>query len=106
MILKKPNRQDVVVDVLSWTTCLQVEPKQADRVVLGLFFWTFSFTVFFCSSSSRSEVSSRKRAVESKYICIQLISIGALPVQPQVLTDYRLPKKNKTNKKRQKAAQA
>lgn len=62
----------------------------------GAFFGHFLLQFFFfCCSSSRSEVSSRKRAVESKYICIQLISIGALPVQPQVLTDYRLPKKQK-----------
>lgn len=72
--------------------------KASNRVALVGFFCTFSFTVFFCSSSSAvSEVSSHKRAVESKYICIQLISIGALPVQRRVLTDYRLPERNPKN---------
>lgn len=47
MILKKTKQGQDVVDVLSWTTCLQVEPKQADRVVLGLFLDIFFYSFFF-----------------------------------------------------------
>lgn len=74
--------------------------KASNRVALGVFLYIFFYS-FFCSSSSVSEVSSHKRAVESKYICIQLISIGALPFQRRVLTDYRLPERNPKNDRKE-----
>lgn len=101
---KKGTNRMVLTDVLSCTTCFFRYNKSKQQggfpCLQGkhfFFFCTFCFTVFFFSFLlSKWSKFPFKRAVKSKYSCIQLISIGALSFEQRVvLTDYRLPEMQK-----------
>lgn len=87
----------VWTDVLSCTTCFFRYNKSKQQggfpcLQGNTFFCTFCFTVFFSAFLlSKWSKFPLNVQVKSKYLCIQLISIGALSFQWVVLTDYRLP---------------